>query len=52
MNDLSIEETVEYKSAKQELERIYVQIADGYIYYAQRHGGMKRVKKLQRISCI
>ena len=31
MNELSIDETVEYKSAKQELDRIYDHIADGCI---------------------
>ena len=31
MNELSIDETVEYESAKQELDRIYDHIADGCI---------------------
>ena len=31
MNELSIDETVEYESAKQELNRIYDHIADGCI---------------------
>ena len=31
MNELSIDETVEYDSAKQELDRIYDHIADGSI---------------------
>ena len=52
MNELSIEETVENQSAKQELDRIYDHTADGFIYCAQRHYGTKRVKKLQNISCL
>ena len=67
MNELSIDETVEYQSAKQELDRIYDHIVYCIlriyiififilylygVYCAQRHGGMKRVKKLQNISCL
>ena len=33
MNELSIEETVEYESAKQELDRIHDHIADGCILH-------------------
>ena len=42
MDELSIDETVEYESAKQELDRIYDNIAiyiDMGVYCAQRHSG-------------
>ena len=35
MNELSIDETVEYESAKQELDRIYDHIADGCILHSK-----------------
>ena len=62
MNEISVDETVEYESAKQELDRIYDHIADGCIlcskawWYEEKEKASKYILSLEKRnkvkSCI
>ena len=58
MNELSIDETVEYESTKQELDRIYDHIADRCIlrskarWYEEGEKASKHFLTLTKISVI